>query len=280
MLRWIAAVLAAVPLAAAAAPAQATRPRLAVMEVKAGQGLDPKAGVALTAILTADAAKAGFDVVSQADVSAMLAFQKQRQMLGCTDEGCLAELGGALGTDYVIAGEAARVGARDHLTLTLLDSRKAKVLGRSAGFSDAGDDELAVAAQRRLRELVRQERPDLAARMPPVVSPAEQRLKSRRTAAWWTLGAGGAVLAAGAVTGLVARSQASDLTAEGGWQLPDYQARYDQQRSTARTADILMAAGAVTCGVGAYLWYTSSAKVAVLPVAAGGLPGVTVAGRF
>lgn len=281
MSRWIAVVLAALPLAAAAAgaPAQTARPRLAVLEVKAGQGLAPKAGAALTAILAEDAARAGFEVISQADIAAMLAFQKQRQMLGCTDEGCLAEIGGALGAEYVLAGEAARVGSRDHLTLTLLDARRARVLGRSAGFSDAGDDELAAAAQQRLRQLVRQERPDLAARLPPVLSPAEARLRARRTAAWWTLGAGGALLAGGAVVGLSARSQAADLTAPGGWQLPDYQARYDRQRRTALTADVLLGAGAVTGGVGLWLWWTSSAKVVALPVA-GGAPGLTLAGRF
>lgn len=278
------AALAALPLAAAAAPAQspaaAARPKLAVMEVKAGQGLTPQAGQTITAILTADAAKAGFEVVSQADVAAMLAFQKQRQMLGCTDEGCLAELGGALGADYVLTGEAARVGSRDHLSLTLLDARRAKVLGRSAGFSQGGDDELAVAAQQRLRLLVRQERPDLAARMPPVVSPAEARLRSRRTAAWWTLGSGGALLAGGAVVGLSARQQASDLKAPGGWQGTDYQARWDRQRRTALTADLLLGAGVLAGGVGAWLWWSSSAPVVALPAVAGGAPGITLAGRF
>lgn len=279
MTRWFVAVLAALPLAAAGAPAQPSRPRLAILEVKAGQGLPPAAGATLTAILAADATRAGFEVVSQADIAAMLAFQKQRQMLGCADEGCLAEIGGALGAEYVLSGEAARVGSRDHLTLTLLDARRAKVLGRSAGFSDAGDDELAVAAQQRLRHLVRQERPDLAARLPQVVSPAEARLRGRRTAAWWTLGAGGALLAGGAVTGLLARQQANDLKAPGGWQVTDYQARYDRQRRTALTADVLLGAGAVTGGVGLWLWLTSSTTVVALPVA-GGAPGVTLAGRF
>jgi TolB-like protein len=282
MLRLVLAILAALPLAglptAAAAAPPAARPKLALLEVKAGQGLEPKAGATLTAILAADAARAGFEVISQADIGAMLAFQKQRQMLGCSDDGCLAELGGALGADYVLSGEAARVASRDHLTLTLLDAKRAKVLGRSAGFSPAGDDELAVAAQQRLRVLIRQERPDLAALMPPVVSPAEARLRGRRSAAWWTLGAGGALLAGGAVAGLLARSQASDL--EGAWPRADYQARYDRQRRTALTADVLLGAGALTGGVGAWLWLSSTTTIVALPVAAGGAPGLTLAGRF
>ncbi len=74
-------------LAAPAAHAAPPKPKIAVMEVRAGQGLEPKQASALTAILAADAARAGLDVISQADIAAMLSFQKQRQMLGCTDEG-------------------------------------------------------------------------------------------------------------------------------------------------------------------------------------------------
>ena len=41
----------------------------------------------------------------------MLAFEKQRQMLGCADTGCIAEIGGALGVDYIISGKVTRIAA-------------------------------------------------------------------------------------------------------------------------------------------------------------------------
>jgi hypothetical protein len=198
-------------------------------------------------------------------------------MLGCADDGCLAELGGALGADFVLSGEVARIGSRDHVSLTLIDARRAKVAARSAGFSDAGDDALAVAALARFRALVRQERPDLLVGAPPIEAPGAARQASRRAAAAWTLGAGGALLLGGGVTGLLARKQATDLRAA--WQQPDYQARYDRQRRTALTADVLLGAGAVAAGVGGWLWLTSQPKVIAIPVA-GGAPGLTVAGRF
>jgi TolB-like protein len=277
MRSWIAVALAlAGPVAAGAA--EGGRLKLAIMELKVGQGLDARAGATLTAILTADAARAGFEVISQADIASMLAFQKQRQMLGCSDDGCLAEIGGALGADYLVSGEAARVGTRDHLALTLLDARRAKVVGRASGFSEAGDDTLAVAVQQRLRALLRQERPDLVARMPPIEPPGVARLRWRRTVSWWTMGAGAALLAGGGAVGLVARSQAADLKTS--WQQPGYQGRYDTQRRTALTADLLLGAGAVAGGVGLVLFLTSSTHVEAVPVAAGGLPGVTLAGRF
>jgi len=274
------ALLAAASLAAVAAPARAAgpRPKIAITELRAGQGLDPRAAGTLTTVLTADAARVGFDVISQADITAMLAFQKQRQMLGCTDDGCLAELGGALGADFVLSGEAAVVGSRNHVSLVMVDAKKAKVLGRNAGFSEAGEEELALAALARFRALVRIVRPDLAIHAPPIESPNAAKLHARRTAAWWTMGAGVAVLAGGGAFGLKARSQANDLA--GAWQEPDYAKRFDDQRRTARTADVLMGAGLVTAGVGAVLWFTSSPPVVAIPVADASGAGLVVAGRF
>jgi hypothetical protein len=60
----------------------------------------------------------------------MLAFEKQRQMLGCADSGCIAEIGGALGVDYVISGKVSRIAAAGgapesfSLDLTLSSVRK------------------------------------------------------------------------------------------------------------------------------------------------------------
>jgi TolB-like protein len=275
----VVAVVAAFTLATPpAARAAAGRPRIAVMELRAGQGLDPRSAGTLTTVLSADAARVGFDVISQSDIAAMLAFQKQRQMLGCADDGCLAELGGALGADFVLSGEAAVVGSRNHVSLVLVDSKRAAVVARSAGFSEAGADQLAIAALARFRALVKQVRPDLAAAAPAIESPDARRLHARRTAAWWTLGAGGVVLAGGAAVGLVARSQANDLA--GAWQEPDYRARFDRQRRTARTADALLGAGLVTAGVGAWLYLTSDVPVIAVPVANQGVAGLVLAGRF
>ncbi|MFO0585573.1 MAG: hypothetical protein U0229_25095 [Anaeromyxobacter sp.] len=256
----------------------AARPKIAIMELKAGQGLDPKAAGTLTTVLTADAARVGFDVISQADIAAMLAFQRQRQMLGCTDDGCLAELGGALGADYVLSGEAAIVGSRNHVSLVLVDAKHAKVIARNAGFSDPGDEQLALAALARFRALARIVRPDLVARAPPVEPPSAKRLRARRTASWWTMGAGAAALAAGGGLGWIARGQANDLKDQ--WARPDYASLYDRQRRNARIADVLLGAGALTTGVGAVLYLTSSPPVVAIPVANAGGAGVVVAGRF
>ncbi len=274
---WIALAAALAASTARSAPSR-PKPKIAVMEVRAGQGLDQKQAAALTSIIAADAAHGGMDVISQADITAMLSFQRQRQMLGCTDEGCLAEIGGALGADWVVSAEAARVGTRDHVSIVVIDPKKAAVAARNAGFSEAGDDTLAMAMQARFRAALATVLPAAVNGMPPIEPPGAARLRSRRAASWWTLGGGGALLATGGVFGLVARKRANGL--ETSWNEPGYQDRFDGQRRTALTADVLMGAGVVTAGVGALLFLTSHVPVVAVPVASDGGAGISVAGRF
>jgi hypothetical protein len=69
--------------------------------------------------------RAGISVLTQADVSALLGVEKTRQMLGCTETGCMAEIGGALGADRVVHGSLGRVGASLVVNLSALDARRA-----------------------------------------------------------------------------------------------------------------------------------------------------------
>ncbi len=69
--------------------------------------------------------RAGISVLTQADVSALLGVEKTRQMLGCTESGCIAEIGGALGADRVMHGSLGRVGDSLVVNLSALDPRRA-----------------------------------------------------------------------------------------------------------------------------------------------------------
>ncbi len=145
------ASLVALPLVAAAAPRQ----RIAVMDIRSVQGVSAGTATILTAIVVDVASGAGFDVISQADVSAMIGFEKQKQMLGCReDSSCLAEIGGALGVDFVLSGQVGQIGSRLHMSFQLLESRKAKVVARAARFSNRDEDALAASAEATVREVL------------------------------------------------------------------------------------------------------------------------------
>jgi hypothetical protein len=116
----------------------------------------------------ADAAAAGataspdLQVLSQGDISAMLGLEKTRQMLGCTeDQGCMAELAGALDSDRLLSGSLTILERTSLLTVKVLDVKKSRTLARlSATLLDATERELVDAARRLGHEAVTGEKLD------------------------------------------------------------------------------------------------------------------------
>ncbi len=107
-----------------AAPARADdRIALAVLDLRdKGAGADLAGN--LTDIVTASLAKLGvFTVLSRADIQKMIELEASKQMMGCDDAACLAEIGGALGVGLLVSGSIGRVGDELILNLTLTNSR-------------------------------------------------------------------------------------------------------------------------------------------------------------
>jgi hypothetical protein len=126
--RLLAALLAALPLAAGAQP----RPRIAVVDF-AANGASKELASAAGGVVANELDRMGtFQIVTADAIRSMLAFEKQRQMLGCADAGCMAEIGGALGVDWLVSGKVTRLGASPGLPetltvdLTLTNVRKAQ----------------------------------------------------------------------------------------------------------------------------------------------------------
>jgi len=68
-------------------------------------------------------------VISSEDVRSLLTHQKNRLVLGCgADAACLADLGGALGVDEIVAGRLGRLGETWVLELRRLDVKQARNL--------------------------------------------------------------------------------------------------------------------------------------------------------
>jgi hypothetical protein len=125
-------LLLACALAAQPSPVAAQKPKLAVLDLVPGAGVDASVTGPLTeAISTEVQRRAFFEVLSQRDIATMIGIERQKQLLGCSDEGCLAELSGAIGARFVLSGTLARLGDAYQLTLTALDTQKTQTLGRS-----------------------------------------------------------------------------------------------------------------------------------------------------
>jgi len=82
----------------------------------------------------------GLRTVSPEDVQLMLSVEKQKDALGCDDVKCMAEVGGALGTDFVIYGQIGVAGSQYHLTLTAIDARQSLAVARVSNLVAATED--------------------------------------------------------------------------------------------------------------------------------------------
>jgi len=83
-------------------------------------------------LLNALLARHGVHAMGPADVRAMLTAEQQKNLLGCSDESCMAELAGALGADWLIGGSVGRLEDLYVLSLQLIDARKARVTARAS----------------------------------------------------------------------------------------------------------------------------------------------------
>ncbi len=69
-------------------------------------------------------------VTSLRDVGALLDLEQAKDLVGCDDVTCTAEIGLALDADRIVMGAIGRIGGRTHLALKIVESRSAKVVHR------------------------------------------------------------------------------------------------------------------------------------------------------
>lgn len=187
-----------IALAAAAAPVE--KPKLIVLPLQVAGGVEAGIGGALTeAVATEVSSRGFFQVLSSKDVETLLSVERQRELMGCSDEAtnCVTELAGALGARFVLSGSVARLGEAYQLNLQTLDSQKAQPLGRSTLIGkDLG------VLREQLKYVVAEA---TATPLPPPPS---------RVLQFSLIGAGAAAVLGGALGGLLAISQELALQRE------------------------------------------------------------------
>jgi hypothetical protein len=120
-------MIATAPLAlvlALAAPA-----KIAVMPIAPGEGVEEKTAAAVTEAAVAELRhRPDVQLVTPKEISALLSLEQQKVALGCQNEACIAEIGGALGVDRMVTGDMARLGQSWLVHLKVLDVAKARVI--------------------------------------------------------------------------------------------------------------------------------------------------------
>ncbi|MCA1826926.1 MAG: hypothetical protein ABR567_15605 [Myxococcales bacterium] len=231
----------------------AATPKIAVLDARTGPGVDPALGPYLAQVLAKEVeSRTGAAPLLSADVTAMLGFERNKRMLGCSEEDseCLAEITGALGVAQVLASSVAISSGRYLVSISLLDSRHARPLKRTAESAPVDHDALVLVVRRSAWQI-------FGGPEPAAIAPAEPRSSgpSRRTLA--LVAGGGALLLAGtgAIVGANALSQARDNS--------------PTALSRAHLADALFGTALVLAGTGAYLWFSNPTPVSVAVVPAG-----------
>lgn len=89
-------------------------------------------------------------VITRQDMITVLGFERQKQLLGCSENSstCMAELAGALGVDFLLAGDVARL-SKKRLTATV------KVLDAATGRAVFSRELRAVSEEQLVHELER-----------------------------------------------------------------------------------------------------------------------------
>lgn len=134
----------AAPAPAAAVPkGKRALPKLLVLDL-AANGVPAGAARTLSeAVLGELHARSSGGVLGMSDVKALLGLEAAKQLAGCSESECIAQVGGAMGANLVISGSVGALGSARVLSLVLLDVAQAKVLARAQ--RKAGEDLAALA---------------------------------------------------------------------------------------------------------------------------------------
>lgn len=255
---WLSVVVLSAVLAADK-PA-ADKPKLAVLDMQA-VGVSNEAAVALGDAMTQELARRGFfEVISSNDIRTLLGVERQRQLLGCGDSSCTAELSGAIGARFVLQSSLTRLGDSLQLSVQMLDSAKAQTVARSVRLA-RDVKQLAAVLPWALAEAT-------ATPLPPAPSKALP---------WTLIGIGAAAFAGGGIIAVDGFSRERALKAElrdptGVFKPLDvYREEVDVITRNKWIGLSLLAGGAVLVGLGVYLFPKdpSGGGIALLPTTNG-----------
>ena len=104
--------------------------RVAIFNLQVAGQSDDVAKSLMATLTKAVASVPGYQVISRDEIANMLDAETQKQMLGCDDSGCLAEIAGALDVELLITGSVTPLDKAIVLNLQLINQRYANVMNR------------------------------------------------------------------------------------------------------------------------------------------------------
>jgi hypothetical protein len=255
--------------------AAAPQGKVAVLDVQATGVDDALVGV-LTEVLTTEVQRSGRfqEVIAGRDVKAMLSFEERRQILGCSDEACLAEIGGALGADRIVVSSVGKVGDSFLVTVKLIDIQNARTDGRA--YRRVAPERLLEGIQLAVQDLFHTPEAGPSAGA-DVLAPAPRPLPVLPLALFGVAAAGVGVGVGFGLDAKARRDHAQDPTYVGG------QAEIARGKTSMILANVGYGVAGAAALTGALLWLLggegADAPVVAPAVGAGGA-GLVVGGRL
>ncbi len=188
---WLLILLAAVPI------------KVAVLDVTTTK-VDAELVRTLSEVLSAEVHQSGAfdDVITGRDIVELLQFEQEKQMLGCEDDSCFAEIGGALGVDKLVISHVGRVDETYVVTLKLVDIRAVKTERRVYRTVKGKSDLLLGVIREGVAELVGGPKSEAVPVVQAETTPDEARTVGVVPVVLWA--AGGVALGTGLAFGLKA----------------------------------------------------------------------------
>ncbi|NOZ87358.1 MAG: hypothetical protein GXP49_14030 [Deltaproteobacteria bacterium] len=264
------------------------KPKIAVMGLRAAEGLNKNTVKLLDELLLTEIQKrSGCEVLGSADITSMMRLEEERvKVTGCVDDSCLAEIGGALGVNLMVASSVGAVGNRFLLNVKLLDVKAAKVLKRYSKALDNDKAKLIDAIGQAAAAIVAGIRDEKSVEVPKSVSVPVAADKSAdeeaggflTLAPWLSLGL---AVAAGVAGGTLVGLGASDESKQEGefFGTPEWQ-DLKESGETKYTAGSVLLGVAGAAGIGTLILFLVEGDSDAGHVSAALLPGSGGASLF
>jgi len=102
--------------------------KVALLPLEGGEGVNASTAKSLTQAVLAEARRqSGITVMSPDELGSILSLERQKALLGCSEDSCVAEVAQALGVDRVLVGSVSKLGASWLLHLKLLNAQNGSV---------------------------------------------------------------------------------------------------------------------------------------------------------
>ncbi|HOX45085.1 MAG TPA: hypothetical protein PK668_15905 [Myxococcota bacterium] len=252
---------------------------VAIMEFSSKGGVTPEQVEALADLLASEVRDlGGFRVIGQADIRTVLGVEEKRlQAGGCTETSCMAEIGGALGVRWVLAGNVSKFGEVYLLNLKLIDAPAVRVASSVSPKVEGGEAALIDALKEHARAMLSRARAEMGGgaaapagaqvegAAPP--APADWRLTWGHVTFWTGLG----LVALGGVGFWQAEVAADD------WEYSGSDSDASRHRTWNGVAYAGFGVGGALMITGAVLWILAAADDA--PPAVSALGGPTPDGQ-